>query len=187
MIHNAEKNLDLSSSQNRLAEDKARELTRLNRSIFAPNVANPFTKNRRQQERDNKIMDEHHRERKERDDTRKAAYQSLARRDEMGKELRNADQSSQPSGVKKTGAGLAERSKYQFEADSEDEAMEDEIDGNLDALAGAAGRLNLLGRAMGREVDSQNTHIERITNKVESVDDEIVMNRQRLDRISKKG
>lgn len=34
---------------------------------------------------------------------------------------------------------LAERAKYQFEADSEDEAMEEEIDANIDLLHGAAG------------------------------------------------
>lgn len=184
MIHNAEKNLDLSSSQNRLAQDKAAQLNRLNRSIFAPNVANPFTKGRQARDRDNKIMETAHRERTQRDATRAEAYRSLARREEHGRELRGGGEGEGQAGPRaKTGASLAERSKYQFEADSEDEAMEDEIDANLDALAGATGRLNLLGKAMGREVDSQNTHIERITGKVETVDDEILMNRHRLERI----
>ena len=182
MIHNAEKNLDLSSSQNRLAQDKAAQLNRLNRSIFAPNVANPFTKGRKARERDDKIMETAHKERAQRDATRAATYQSMARQQEHSHELRVEGEASGAPRAK-TGASLAERSKYQFEADSEDEAMEDEIDSNLDALAGATGRLNLLGRAMGREVDSQNTHIERITGKVETVDDEILMNRHRLERI----
>ena len=97
---------------------------------------------------------------------------------------------------------LADRAKYQFEADSEDDEMENEIDGNLgkyrilscsmvlwltkvitDALHGAAKRLNQLGRAMGEEVDTQNKHIERITGKTDKVDDQIAMNRARLDRI----
>lgn len=78
---------------------------------------------------------------------------------------------------------LAERSKYQFEADSEDEAMENEIDDNLDQLQGAVGKLKHLGLAMGQEVESQNKHIDRITGKVDKVDDEIALNRSRLDRI----
>ena len=78
---------------------------------------------------------------------------------------------------------MAERSKYQFEADSEDEEMENEIDGNLDLLHGAAGRLKQLGVAMGEEVDAQNRHIDRIGGKVDKVDDEIALNRSRLDRI----
>jgi hypothetical protein len=78
--------------------------------------------------------------------------------------------------------------------------MEEEIDGNgmsryrtkvktrliiilVDLLHGAAGRLNHLARAMGQEVDSQNKHITRIGGKVDKVDDEIALNRNRLDRI----
>jgi hypothetical protein len=52
-----------------------------------------------------------------------------------------------------------------------------------DALHGAAKRLNLLGRAMGTEVDEQNKHIMTITGKTDKVDDQIAMNRARLERI----
>jgi protein transport protein SEC9 len=61
--------------------------------------------------------------------------------------------------------------------------MENEIDGNLDLLHGAAKRLNHLAGAMGREVDIQNTHLDKIGGKVDKVDDEIALNRSRLDRI----
>lgn len=40
-----------------------------------------------------------------------------------------------------------------------------------------------LGNAMSSELDSQNKHIVRITGKTDQVDDEIAMNRARLDRI----
>jgi hypothetical protein len=55
-IHNTERNLDLASSQNRIAEEKARELKTLNRSMFAVHVGNPFTSNSRQQAKDAKLM-----------------------------------------------------------------------------------------------------------------------------------
>lgn len=42
-IHNTERNLDLASNQNRLAAEKAREISTLNRSMFAVHVSNPFT------------------------------------------------------------------------------------------------------------------------------------------------
>ncbi len=80
--------------------------------------------------------------------------------------------------------------------------MEDEIDANLDALHGAAKRLNVVAGAMGREVDIQNGHLGRLGGKVrcpspthfslemtansfqvDKVDDEIALNRSRLDRI----
>lgn len=61
--------------------------------------------------------------------------------------------------------------------------MENEIEGNLDALHGAAKRLNHLGRAMGEEVDTQNKHIDRIIQKTDKVDDQIASNRAKLERI----
>lgn len=43
-IHNTERNLDLASSQNRIAEEKTRELKTVNRSMFAVHVSNPFSR-----------------------------------------------------------------------------------------------------------------------------------------------
>ncbi|KAF1925306.1 uncharacterized protein M421DRAFT_70242 [Didymella exigua CBS 183.55] len=175
-IHNTERNLDLASTQNRIAEEKARELKTLNKSMFAMHVSNPFTASSRREARDQKIMDNHHRDREARDATRRAAWESSARQDDQS---RSAAGLSGPAGK----SSLAERAKYQFEADSDDDEMENEIDSNLDALHGAAKRLNQLGRAMGQEVDTQNTHIDRIIGKTDKVDDQIAMNRARLDRI----
>jgi hypothetical protein len=77
------------------------------------------------------------------------------------------DQKKQPeTNTAKGGVNLAERSKYQFEADSEDEASADEFDANIEFLPGAASRLNALARAMGAEVDHQNGVIHRISAKV---------------------
>ncbi|KAF1939241.1 hypothetical protein EJ02DRAFT_382114 [Clathrospora elynae] len=174
-IHNTERNLDLASTQNRIAEEKARELKTLNKSMFAMHVSNPFTASSRRAERDAKIIETHRSDREQRDATRKAAWESSARQDNMNRSMQGAGP--------KTKSSLAERAKYQFEADSEDDEMENEIDGNLDALHGAAKRLNQLGRAMGEEVDTQNVHITRITGKTDKVDDQIAMNRARLDRI----
>jgi len=46
--------------------------------------------------------------------------------------------------------------------------MENEIDSNLDALGHAAGRLNALARATGKEVEAQNKQIDKIIEKVNS-------------------
>jgi protein transport protein SEC9 len=70
-IHNTERNLDLASSQNRIAEEKARELKTLNKSMFAMHVSNPFTSASRREERDRKVMETHRAEREQRDATRK--------------------------------------------------------------------------------------------------------------------
>jgi hypothetical protein len=183
-IHNTEKNLDLAANHNRIAEEKARELKTLNKSMFAVHVANPFTSSTRKAARDQAILDKHHDERIAREETRAAAFGSQQRMEGAFRELQPGDPGyRRPAAGGPTKQSLAERSKYQFEADSEDEELENEIDNNLDALAGAAGRLNLLARVTGQEVDEQNKHIDRIIQKSDKVDDQILMNRARLDRI----
>jgi len=86
-IHNTERNLDLASSQNRIAEEKARELKTLNKSMFAMHVSNPFTASSRREERDAKIMETHRQERDQRDASRKAAWDSAARSDGFNREM----------------------------------------------------------------------------------------------------
>jgi chromosome segregation ATPase len=138
--------------------------------MFAVHVGNPFTSASRREARDAQMMDTHRTEREQRDATRKAAWESQNRAQAVGRDL-NGNLVRKPA----TGSTLADRAKYQFEADSEDDEMENEIDSNLDALHGAAKRLNGLGRAMGEEVDTQNRHIERIIGKTDKVDDQIAM------------
>jgi hypothetical protein len=149
-IHNTERNLDLAASHNRVAEERAKELKTLNKSMFAVHVSNPFTSATRRAARDQEVIDKHRAEREQRDATREAAYGSKSRMDTAFKDMDGG------RGLGKPKTNLAERAKYQFEADSEDEEMENEIDANLDALSGAASRLNAIARATGKEVDEQN-------------------------------
>jgi hypothetical protein len=69
-------------------------------------------------------METHRLEREQRDATRKAAWDSAARNDGVNRNLQGLS-----AGNKKS--TLADRAKYQFEADSEDDEMENEIDSNL--------------------------------------------------------
>ncbi|MCJ1367141.1 hypothetical protein MMC16_006273 [Acarospora aff. strigata] len=177
-IHNTEKNLDLAANHNRIAEGKAKELKTLNKSMFAVHVANPFNASERRRRRDEDIISKHHNERDQREATRAAAFESNQRLEKTFKDLKPGDAGAKDKGK----SSLAERAKYQFEADSEDDEMEDEIEGNLDALSGAAARLNGLARATGKEVEAQNAHLDGIAKKSDYVDDQIAMNRARLDR-----
>ncbi|TVY94502.1 Protein transport protein sec9 [Lachnellula willkommii] len=179
-IHNTEKNLDIAANHNRIASEKARELKTLNGSMFAVHVSNPFTASSRREKRDQEILEKHRAEREERDTTRQAAFGSQQRMERNFKDLQPGDQGYRPQQTKQS---LADRSKFQFEPDSEDEEMENEIDGNIDALGHAAGRLNLLARATGKEVEAQNDVIDRVIVKSDRVDDQIAMNRAKLDRI----
>lgn len=162
MVHGAEKSLDMATVEGRLAQEKARELKTLNKSMFAVHVSNPFTSASRRRERDERTLNTHREEREAREGTRSEAYQTNARMDRV---FRDIDREAAKQGKGKK-ASVSERAKYQFEADSEDEGLEDEIEQNLDLLSGAAGRLNGLAKATGRELDEQNRHLERIAGKV---------------------
>ncbi len=160
-IHNTEKHLDLTANHNRVAEERARELKTLNKSMFAVHVSNPFTGASRRQQRDNDVLEKHQTDRILREATRREGYESDQR---LQKAFKDMDSSSGGSKLPKT--SLAERAKYQFEADEEDEQMENEIDSNIDALHGAATRLNGLAKATGKELEEQNRHLKRINDKV---------------------
>lgn len=162
-IHNTEKNLDLTANSNRTAAEKARELKTLNKSMFAVHISNPLTSASRRQRRDDDIMEKHQTERAMREATRREGYEADQRLQKTFQDLNNATDNS---AVARKKSSLAERAKYQFEADSEDEKMEDEIDSNIEALHGAATRLNGLARATGTELDEQNRHLNRINDKV---------------------
>jgi len=153
-------------------------LKTLNRSMFAVHVNNPFTGKERRAKRDDQIYERHRTEREQREATREAAFQSNQRMNQNFKGVED-----QGTAAPKSKASLAERGKYQFEADSEDDQLEGEIEDNITALSGAAGRLNLLARATGAEVEAQNKHLERIGVKSDRVDDQLHMNTERLKRI----
>lgn len=129
--------------------------------MFAVHVSNPFTAKSRDAARDREVIEKHLEEREQRESTRRAAYLTEQRMQKNFKQLSTTD-------PQKRERNLAERAKYQFEADSEDEEMENEIDSNLDVLSGVTGRLNALARATGEEIDTQNKHLDRISGKVSS-------------------
>ena len=152
----------MTTIEGRIAEDKAKELKTLNKSMFAVHVSNPFTASRRRRDRDEKTLNTHREDRDVREGTRSEAHATNQRMDRVFRDI-DRDAAKQGKGKK---ASVTERAKYQFEADSEDEAMEDEIEQNLDLLSGATGRLNGLAKATGNELDEQNRHMERIMGKV---------------------
>jgi hypothetical protein len=69
-------------------------------------------------------METHRTEREQRDATRKAAWESAARNEGVNRNMQGANGGNNKS-------TLADRAKYQFEADSDDDEMENEIDRNL--------------------------------------------------------
>jgi hypothetical protein len=124
-IHNTERNLDLASIQSDRANGQTKELARINASMFSI-VPNPFTGNSKREKEMQKAMDQHQDARETREATAKAKWDSGARAQEAQRKIGATARA--PGNAK---GGLLESSKYKFEPDDEDEAMEGEINGNL--------------------------------------------------------
>lgn len=174
-IANTERSLALASTQNKIAEEKARELKTLNRSMFAVHVGNPFNSKRRLQEKEEQIKNNRRLEQQGREDRRQAAYES-SQRVTNGMSLAHSE-TAQKYASQRNREG---RAKYQFEADSEDEDLENEIDRSLDALAGASSRLNKLALTANEEIKSQNARLDIIANEADDLDVGVHLNTNRL-------
>lgn len=158
-LHNTEKNLDLAANQNKIAQDRAAELKTLNGSMFAVHVGNPFTSKQRQAKADEEILARHRSEREQREATRRDGYAATQRMEQNMRQL----------GVGGAGRQQGRKKDYgKFNLDDEEGAdeLEDQIDDGLTELEGQVKMMNMVGRAIGQEVDAQNKQIDRIMGKV---------------------
>ncbi|KAF9879825.1 hypothetical protein CkaCkLH20_02636 [Colletotrichum karsti] len=184
-LHNTEKNLDLAANHNKVAEEKAKELKTLNRSMWAVHLGNPFTSNKRAEAADKAVVERHRQERETREATRNAAFQSNQRMEETFRDMSLSGRpQAKPAGMR----SQAEKSKYILEDDDEEETAEAErqeriIEEGIEQLSRGLGRVNQIAHAQAKEVGEQNVTIERLGNKSDAVSDGTVMNRARLDRI----
>ncbi|RDX55897.1 hypothetical protein OH76DRAFT_579321 [Lentinus brumalis] len=191
-LADTERHLDISKGYSQRAADKTDELKQLNRSIFIPTWTRNKDSKRAAEEQ--KIKDRYDEER---------ANRELAMRDVRGTQdrlgraatygLRDDDDGEGIGGgaggsgrfrsAAQLNARKEQRKKYQFEADEEDDQLEDELDDNLDEIMDVTKRLKALGTAMSGELDSQNSRIDRITDKTGNLDQHLFTNTQRLNRI----
>ncbi|KAF7559573.1 hypothetical protein G7046_g4560 [Stylonectria norvegica] len=175
-LHNTEKHLDLAANQNKIAQDRAAELKTLNGSMFAVHVGNPFTSKSRQLKADEDVMERHRSEREQREATRREGFSAQQRMETNFKDIGATGRPRQQARKKDYG-------KFNLEDEEGADELEDQIDDGLNELEGQVSMMNMVGRAIGKEVDTQNTQIDRIMNKSDAVDDATRMNRERLARI----
>lgn len=177
-LYNIHSTLALATTQHKIAEDKAKELKTVTRSMFAPHVSNPFNSKRRAQEKEDRIRRERAVAQVEREQRRRDAYDSQQRvvgaLDGVGEKSKVRKEMMSKYGSRPG------RDRYQFEADEEDDILEDEIDNNLDELSGAASRLKKLGLAMNEEVEQQNEKLDQIAEQTDDLDISVHLNTARL-------
>ncbi|KAF7541990.1 hypothetical protein G7Z17_g11825 [Cylindrodendrum hubeiense] len=157
-LNNTEKHLDLAANQNKIAQDRAAELKTLNRSMFAVHVGNPFTSKSRQLKADDEVMNRHRNERDAREATRRDGFTANQRMESNFKGMDTGSMQRQQPRKKDYG-------KFNLDDEEGADELEGQIDDGLDELSGQVSMMNMVGRAIGKEVDSQNKQIDRIMNK----------------------
>lgn len=158
-----------------------------------------FNKAAKRDAEEQRILARHLEEKADREEARQAAYASRQRVEQGFREAEqstrgrfgfsrgggssNNDDGEGLSGAPKTGRAKWEQGgRYQFEATNSDDELEQELDSNLDEIAGLTSRLKILASTAGQEIDAQNKHLDKVSGKVDTLDDKILMNTQYLKR-----
>lgn len=178
ILFNTERNLGLAETQDAMAKEKITQLNHYNRNILKPNIKNPFTKNRRLREKEEKIKAEHiaakvenERTRAQLTDSTKRIKSALDDGEGLGDEVASKYRRDKV---------LAQAKQYQFEADSEDDEMEAEIGANIDEIGKFSSRLKKLAISQGEELDRQNKRLNDIEERADRLDLNVHVNTARL-------
>ncbi|CAI5760770.1 unnamed protein product [Candida verbasci] len=177
-LYNAEQNLLLADTQTQIADEKVKELKRLNRSIFVPAYGNPFNRKSRLRAQEEKIKNQKLQEKYLREEHRRGIYES-EQRVKAGITEGNSELSEKYRDAKNL--KLSER--YRFEGDSEDEDMEIEIANNLHEIGKYSSQLNQKAKAINTEIDQQNIRLRQIEEDADKLDINVHMNSTRLSNI----
>lgn len=176
-LGNVNRNLDAAKAYSDRAVDKAGELKQLQRSMFMPVFKNPFNKKSRELREIEAVRQDHKEHAATLEDIRKYEFESQQR-------LANLERQQQrPQYGHGDTSARSERERYQFEADAEDDAIEDEIDSNMDALAAATGRLKNMALTMNGELESQNNFLSNTDKKVAPLAERIATTTYRINKI----
>ncbi|KAK6458319.1 protein transport protein SEC9 plasma membrane t-SNARE [Scheffersomyces xylosifermentans] len=179
-LYNAEQNLLLADTQTQIADEKVKELKRLNGTIFLPATGNPFNKKSRLRQQEERLKTAKAQEKYMRDANRKEMYASEQR---LKSGITNNATSSELHQKYQGEKNLDAARRYQFENDSEDDEMEKELASNLDQIGLYAKKLSSSAKTMGQEVDSQNSRLRKIEEDADRLDINVHMNSTRLSNI----
>ncbi|KAG6842630.1 hypothetical protein C0991_000157 [Blastosporella zonata] len=185
-LANTERHLDVAKGHSARAEDNTNELRQLNRSIFRPVIV--FNKDAKRAAQEAKIQARYEEERHERETTLMDIRETQNRLGRAATYGRGDDEEDLIGGGSvrsrfKAAESKDQRKRYQFEASTSDDELEDELDGNLDEISEVSKRLKALSTAMGSELDNQNERIDKIEGKAVRVEQRIYMNTQQLKNI----
>lgn len=134
--------------------------------MFAVHVSNPFTTSKRQAAADAAVIERHRMERGTREATRKDAFLSNQEMEQTFKDLPINKNKPKILGQRTE----AEKSKFGFEMDSDEEDDEEAINEGLDQLGDRVGTLRMVANGMNSRVADQNKLLDRLAEKVSPLD-----------------
>lgn len=105
-------------------------------------------------------MNRHRSEREQREATRRDGFSANQRMEGNFREMNNASAATRQQTRKK------DYGKFNLDDEEGADELEDQIDDGLQELESSVSMMNMVGRAIGKEVDTQNRQIDRIMNKV---------------------
>lgn len=179
-LYNAEQDLLLGETQTQIADEKVKELHRLNRSIFIPATGNPFNKKLRLHQQEARLKTQKEQEKYLRETNRQGMYASEQRvKQGLTSNATSSDTYSKYQGEKH----LQQAQRYQFENDSEDDEIEKELASNLDQISSYTKKLKGTATLMGQEVDAQNKRLRKIEEDADRLDINVHLNSTRLSNI----
>lgn len=179
-LYNAEQNLNLADTQTKIAEEKVKQINRLNRSIFIPATGNPFNKKSRLRMQEQKIKNDKAQEKYMRDTNRKNMYESEQR---IKAGITNNNTNSELYQKYQGDKDLKAAQRYQFENDLEDDEIEKELASNLNQIDLYAKKLRSHATTMNTEVEAQNERLRKIEEDADRLDINVHMNSTRLSNI----
>ncbi|KAG0057552.1 Protein transport protein S9 plasma membrane t-SNARE [Gryganskiella cystojenkinii] len=175
------------------AVEKTRELKTVNRSMFAFHIKTPFSSSRQKKERAlEEAKEKAAEEAAQRERVRKEEAESRQRLEVgQGQGPYGRDRGQpyrQQSGERREegdGGPGGERSLYSFENSTEDDAVEEKIDQNLNLLGGGLAELKAKTEAMRTEVLQQTERMNGLSTKTDELSGTIKHNNNMLQKIAR--
>ncbi|KAK4550401.1 Protein transport protein S9 plasma membrane t-SNARE, partial [Recurvomyces mirabilis] len=166
MLYSAERSLNAAKSQSVKAGKKAEMIMKLQGPFLLP-IKSSFNAEDEKEVSDYQI-EKHERER------RRAEMRYQARHHHIDTRVGNGREVHDKSALRRIyEREQSDRTLYQFEADSDDDQMEDEISANLENLTQGVRGVKLLSQVMQQQLGNQNKHLDLISAESDQVDDNI--------------
>ncbi|QPG73919.1 hypothetical protein FOA43_001234 [Brettanomyces nanus] len=183
-MYEMEKNMNLMDTQQRFLQDHVKELEHYNRGLFHIKAGNPFTRKSRKKAAEKRFLMDRQADRQRESQLNGKLYSSQQAiigqmKDDDGRdaEVVDSDLKTREDYQRRVQAA----SKYLTEEhDEEDEKMEVEFGRNMDEAQKMAKNLHSKANVIAQEISSQNKGLQEISEKVNRVDDKMVVTTNRI-------